>query len=138
MRRFNRKQSGQSLVLIAVCAVMLFMFVGLGIDSAMLYVERRHLQNTTDAACLAAATDLVMGKSVAEARATGITYIDDNLGANGDHAFDLPSPIVGATNVGSGAGLTHGVDPEHRQRRARRAYSAGAHLFHARRRHRHV
>lgn len=109
MKLLHRARSGQSIVIFALFAVVLFLFVGLGIDSGMLYLERRHLQNVTDAACLAAATDIVMGRTTDQAIATAKTYVADNLGANGGLALNLPSPIIGS-NQGTGTGLTHGVE----------------------------
>jgi DNA-binding NarL/FixJ family response regulator len=44
-------------VVVALFAVVVFIFVGLGLDGGMLYVERRQLQNVADAACLAGATE---------------------------------------------------------------------------------
>ena len=91
MTRSRHTRPGQSLVIFALFAVVLFLFVGVGIDSGLLYVERRHLQNITDAACLAAATDLVMGKTETEASATANTYITNNLNSNAALLLDLPN-----------------------------------------------
>lgn len=109
MHRFTPHHRGQSLAIVALFAVTLFTFMGLAIDGGMLYLERRHLQNVTDSACLAAATDIVMGRTTDQAIATAKTYVADNLGANGGLALNLPSPIIGS-NQGSGTGLTHGVE----------------------------
>ncbi|HSH82918.1 MAG TPA: Tad domain-containing protein [Herpetosiphonaceae bacterium] len=91
MKRSAHVHSGQAIVLVAVFAVTLLAFLGLATDTGMLYVERRHLQNTVDAACLAAATDMAMGQDWTTAQETAFAYIDNNLGANANLAFDLAS-----------------------------------------------
>src|SRR5438132_8186945 len=53
-----RKRSGQSLVIGALFAVALFGFAALCFDFGKLYVEKKKLQNATDAAALAGAMQL--------------------------------------------------------------------------------
>ncbi|HEX6288170.1 MAG TPA: pilus assembly protein TadG-related protein [Herpetosiphonaceae bacterium] len=110
MKKSRRKPQGQALVTMAIFAVTLFIFVGLGIDSGMLYVERRHLQNVADAACLAATTELSLGGSSDEARVAANQYIISNMDENAEAAFDLPETIdFLSTTVGSGVSLTSGI-----------------------------
>jgi len=111
MKMSRRKQHGQALVTMAIFAITLFIFVGLGIDSGMLYVERRHLQNVADAACLAATTEISMGGSSAAARTVANQYIIDNMGANAEAAFDLPASIDFLSGqIGTGVNLTRGIE----------------------------
>jgi len=91
MKRPATRHAGQAIVLVAVFAVTLLVFLGLATDSGILYVERRHLQNTVDAACLAAATDMAMGQDGTTAQATALTYINNNLDASAPLAFDRAS-----------------------------------------------
>ncbi len=95
MKLPRRNQPGQSVVILALFLITLVIFLGVGIDSGALYLGRRHLQNISDAACLAAATDLAMGRSAAIAEATAQTYITDNLDANARLGF-----VRGSLNVG--------------------------------------
>ncbi len=111
MTLFRRRQSGQAMPVIGLFGITLFLFMGLGIDSGMLYLQRRHLQNITDSACLAAATDMVMGKTKADADKTAQIYVKDNLNENGKHAFNLSFPLSDSflPITTSGSSLTHGV-----------------------------
>jgi hypothetical protein len=49
------KQSGQTLVLIALAAIGLFAFAALAIDGSAIFSDRRHAQNAADTSALAAA-----------------------------------------------------------------------------------
>ena len=53
--QFNhqRSESGQVIVFLALCFVVLLGFSALAIDGGMLYSDRRHAQNAADAASLA-------------------------------------------------------------------------------------
>ncbi len=55
---FNGKQKGQILILSALGMAALMGFVALAIDVGLYYEDRRHLQNTADAAALAGAAEL--------------------------------------------------------------------------------
>ena len=54
----GRREEGQTIVIVALCLVVLIGAAGLVIDVANLYVTQRHLQTAADAAALAAAQDL--------------------------------------------------------------------------------
>jgi hypothetical protein len=111
MKMSRRTLDGQALVTMAIFAVTLFIFVGLGIDSGMLYVERRHLQNVADAACLAATTEISMGGTSATARTVANQYISDNMDANAQAAFNLPATIDFLNGqVGTGVNLSRGIE----------------------------
>src|SRR5258708_17074299 len=53
--RLRRFQTGQAIVLIALAMIVLLLFVGLAIDANRLFELKRRLQNTADAAAMAAA-----------------------------------------------------------------------------------
>jgi hypothetical protein len=94
-----------------IFAVTLFLFVGLGIDSGMLYVGRRQLQNVADAACLAATTEISMGGSTSSARSVANQYIINNIDASARAAFDIPATIDFLNGqIGTGMGLTRGIE----------------------------
>lgn len=87
MKHLMLRRQGQSLVIVAIFALTLFLFMGVGIDSSMLYLERRHLQNTVDAACLAAATRIAAPNlpgdpdSALTPRDVALKYINNNIGS---------------------------------------------------------
>jgi hypothetical protein len=114
MYQLQRKHSGQALVTMAIFVFVLFIFVGLAIDGGMLYLERRHLQNVADAACLAASTELARGGSVAAAKTQANNYIISNVDESAKAAFQLPTPISSIDFIngvqGSGTGLTRGIE----------------------------
>lgn len=53
--KFNSSEKGQALIIIALAAVGLFAFTALAIDGSMVFSDRRHSQNASDTAALAAA-----------------------------------------------------------------------------------
>ena len=84
MHRFLQRYSpGQSLPLVGLMAVMLFLMTGLAIDGGLLYAQHRLMQNTADASCLAASSQLSLGKTEDEAKARAKDVIGTNLGSTG-------------------------------------------------------
>ena len=73
--RPGRKRSGKILVLFALLLPVLLGMVGLSIDGGMLLGAHRQTRNAADAAALAAAKDLLGGKSVATAQATASSFV---------------------------------------------------------------
>lgn len=57
-QRIITEESGQALVVVALCMVVLIGFLGIAIDIGHLRVEKRRLQNAADAAALAAALEI--------------------------------------------------------------------------------
>ncbi len=115
MFNFRRKRSGQALVVIVAFSLTLFIFVGLGIDAGILYLERRHLQNVADAACLAASTELTLNtgsSATTAARDKAVAYITSNMNENAKAAFDLSNLnstyLIGP--IGAGQSLTRGIE----------------------------
>ena len=88
-RRRGIQRSGAIMVWFALLLTMLLGMVGLVIDSGLLMAGQRHTQNASDAAALAAALDLMLGKSPAEATATAITFCKDH-----NDLADAPNPVV--------------------------------------------
>ncbi|NJC95793.1 MAG: hypothetical protein C3F07_17620 [Anaerolineales bacterium] len=79
--KFDPKERGQALVIIAFAAVALVAFVALAIDGSAVFSDRRHSQNASDTSVLAAALAKVRNdpnwQTTALARAADNKY-DDN------------------------------------------------------------
>lgn len=69
---------GQSLIQFALIIVVLFALVGLALDAGNAFSVRRKLQNAADAAALAAARDICLGKDANTAKATANDYLVKN------------------------------------------------------------
>jgi Flp pilus assembly protein TadG len=92
------KRPGRALVMFVLLMPVLLGMVGLTIDTGLLLVVYRQTQNAADAAALAAAVDLLNGKTSAAATTTGTSYVQSynnmsgatvtiNIGpASGPHA----------------------------------------------------
>lgn len=98
----NRKQRGQSLVLIALAAVLLLGMSGLAIDGGILYSDRRHAQNAADAAAMAGAFAILQGNDpVAAAYSRAADNDFDNNGTTNWVAVEHPptsGPYAGDPN----------------------------------------
>jgi len=70
------KERGQSLVIIALAAVGLFAFTALAVDGGMVFSDRRHSQNASDTAVLAAA--LARARASANWEQTGLDRAEVN------------------------------------------------------------
>lgn len=70
-----RNESGQTLVMSAVCMTVLLGFVGLGIDAGLLFHAKRNLQTVADAAAIAGALNpsSYAASGAAAAAANGVT-----------------------------------------------------------------
>jgi hypothetical protein len=109
---------GQALPLVVLMLTVIFLIIGLGIDGGLLYAQRRLMQNTADAACLAAANQLALGRDSATAQASAVTVIQQNLGPSGaGTGANAPGTLsyaniadVYAPNAGAGTGLTRGIE----------------------------
>jgi hypothetical protein len=66
-----RSDSGQTLVIIALCMTVLLGFVALAVDVGSLFHARRNMQVAADAAAVAGALDYKYNSSVTSARAAG-------------------------------------------------------------------
>ena len=72
------RQSGSILVLVVAAVVAFIVFLGLAIDCANAYAQRRQMQNAADAAALAGASLLCAGSSDATIWARVQKYATDN------------------------------------------------------------
>src|ERR1041384_6309748 len=76
--RLAREEGGQSLVFFAVLLPLLGILGLFAVDLSNGYVNKRYLQNTADAAALAAAYDLLHGQSASAAGADASSYSQKN------------------------------------------------------------
>jgi len=112
------RASGQSLAVVALFIGLVFAFMGLAIDGGMVYMQRRLMQNTADAACLAAANQLALGQSDAAATTRAQAVIADNLGPTGPGTgANAPGTLsystigdIYASDGASGANITRGIE----------------------------
>jgi hypothetical protein len=120
MRRHNFAQhlvSGQSLPIMALFALVTFALMGFAIDGGLLYSQRRLMQNTSDAACLAAANRLALNQTSSQATTAAQQIVQANLGTTpgtgvnspGSLSYttvgDLYSPSIPATSPTTLAGI---------------------------------
>jgi Putative Flp pilus-assembly TadE/G-like len=79
-----RRRDGQSLILVAIAVPLMVLFLAFVVDTAHAFVDQRHLQNTADAASLAAAQQLTPGapscRSGITVGACATDYVDLNGG----------------------------------------------------------
>jgi Putative Flp pilus-assembly TadE/G-like len=68
-RAVTRTEQGQTLLLFVLAVGVLMGFVAMAIDVGLLYEDRRHLQNTADAAALAGVTELPKDPALAKQKA---------------------------------------------------------------------
>ena len=73
LRRHARR--GSLIVWCSLLLVVLLGMVGLIIDGGMMLAAHRHAHNAADAAALAAAFDLLSGRTAGEAVSTGTTFV---------------------------------------------------------------
>ena len=95
----RRRRAGSILVWCAFLLIILIAMVGLVIDGGLMLANYRESQNAADAAALAAAMDLMLGKTSAEATATATTIVtgeDYNNYYNAAHTY---RNLEGATVV---------------------------------------
>jgi hypothetical protein len=109
--RFNREDTGQTVVLVALMFTVLMGFAALGIDVGRFYSERRYIQDAVDASALACAYKYAAGGVVADAWAAGDAVlqqrnllgnplgIDVTYAALGSEVYD---PTVADHNLISG------------------------------------
>lgn len=75
--RSLHRESGQSIVTIALMSMFLLAIVGLAADTGFVWMQRRNLQNAADAAALAAAQELPGPDAAAEAKA--VEFAEKNV-----------------------------------------------------------
>ena len=111
-RRGTRPDKGQVIVIFALSITAIFAAAGLAFDIGRFYAERRFLQNSADAAALAAANALIQGHSQTEAD----TIARAVLASNFSHAPNgitpsLPpaTPEYESGHAGDPLYLTNGI-----------------------------
>src|SRR5581483_1805437 len=101
--RFWDDESGQMLVLTAVCMTVLMGFLALAIDVGILFRARRNVQIAADAGAIAGALQQQYGGSPGPACGGGVTgvpcAVQNAVAANGVPAADVASV---STNPASG------------------------------------
>jgi Flp pilus assembly protein TadG len=109
--------NGQSLPLMALFAVVIFVFTGFAIDGGLLYAQRRVMQNTSDAACLAAANRLALNQTSTQATTAAQQIVLTNLGATPGSGVNAPGTLsytavgdIYSPQAGSGTSLTKGIE----------------------------
>lgn len=109
-QRFPTSEKGQSLVLVTLFLFFGFLaFAALATDGTILYLRRRQLQSMADGAALAAAIELSQLNSDAVAYQKAMDVIDTNEGEI-DWYSNSATPNPPSTNVGTGTGLTMGIE----------------------------
>lgn len=103
----DARSRGQVLVIFALAITMLFAAAGLAFDVGRFYSERRFLQNSADAAALAAANALIRGETSTQADARARAVLTQNF----SHS---PSGLVPALPPATPVYATgHAGDPEY-------------------------
>ncbi|MDE3075409.1 MAG: hypothetical protein KGJ86_08270, partial [Chloroflexota bacterium] len=67
LRRFQSEQAGGVAVIVALLGVVLIGFLGLALDTGVIFVNQTQMQQAVDAAALAAAQDIGTGSSASDA-----------------------------------------------------------------------
>lgn len=102
----KKSEKGATLVYFALSLPVLAGFAGLGFDATMWYMDRRILQNVTDASAMAAAYALSKGGDQnALVLAANTDAANNNYVIDGDHTLTVVSPPTS----GPFAGLTNHV-----------------------------
>ena len=103
--RRGRPDHGQVLVIFALSITAIFAAAGLAFDIGRFYAERRFLQNSADAAALAAANALIQGRTQTEADTLARAVLSSNF----SHAPNGVSPSLPPTTPEYESG--HAGDP---------------------------
>jgi Flp pilus assembly protein TadG len=85
----RRRDGGQVMVLFVLLMVVLFLFIGLGVDLGFSYITKANLSKAVDAAALLGAMNLSNGTNTAQAVALGA--FDLNYGVS---SRDAEAPVV--------------------------------------------
>src|SRR5208283_2269422 len=97
--RTMKGESGQVLILTALCLTVVVSFVGLAVDVGMLYRAERVMQTAADAGAIAAAFELPFGDATAAARADAALNGVTN-GSNGA-TVTVNNPPLSGPNAGN-------------------------------------
>ena len=105
-RRNWTREDGQALIMAGLSMSLLIVFMGLAIDTGVLFRERRRIQNAADAAATAAALDYHYNQSVTSARAAGRAAAAANGYPNGGTCPSATATCV-AVNMPPSSGPSH-------------------------------
>jgi Flp pilus assembly protein TadG len=94
-RTRRRDESGAVAIVVGAIALLLFGMAAMVVDLGAVQDTRRQAQNAADASSLAAANDLVAGKTITQAEATAKTYAQNNYG------IDPTTGWTGCTDPGA-------------------------------------
>ncbi len=100
------RQRGQVLVIFALAITVLFAAAGLAFDVGRFYSERRFLQNSADAAALAAGNALIRGETVTQADARAREVLTANFAHSPSGVTPSMPPVTPVYEAG------HAGDPE--------------------------
>ncbi len=101
--RAIQDESGQALVLSALCMTVLLGFIGLGVDVGMLFQAKRQAQTAADAAAFAAGLDYKYNQSSTSATAAGIAAASQNGITNGTGGAVVTVNVPPASGPNAGA-----------------------------------
>ena len=102
----GRREQGQVLVIFALAITGLFAAAGLAFDVGRFYSERRFLQNSADAAALAAGNALIRGETVSQADARARESLTANFAHSPSGVIPTLPPVTPVYEPG------HAGDPE--------------------------
>jgi len=84
------QEKGQALIVIAIAALALFSFAALAIDGSIVFSDRRHSQNASDTAVLAAA----LAKVQNESKGMNVNWQTVGLARAADNDYDDANPVT--------------------------------------------
>lgn len=87
-----RGEQGQTLLMFVLFMIVLFVFIGLGVDLGFAYMTRARLSKAVDSACLTGMRNLSQGQTAA--RAAALAAFSANYGTSGR---DVAPPVVNVT-----------------------------------------
>lgn len=93
-KRTQLKEHGQALVMIAIAALALFAFAALAIDGSIVFSDRRHSQNASDTAVLAAALAKVQNETVDHPLYGTVNWKQAGLDRAKDNSYDDTDPVT--------------------------------------------
>src|SRR5262245_46104929 len=91
MMASHRNNHGSVVVFVSLMIVLLFILVGMGLDSGLLTYVRSQGQPAVDAAALAATSGLIQGTTEVEARAAAFNSTNNYVGS--------PDNAIGSNNI---------------------------------------
>src|SRR5271154_6196907 len=99
-------ERGQTLLMFALFIIILFVFVGLGVDLGFAYITRARLSKAVDSACLTGMRNLYQGQTQAGVIASNVFIA--NYGTSGR---DVAPPVlsISFTNINNNISVSVGA-----------------------------